>query len=72
MAISIPFPVGNLATCFGSRIRKQISEFSIQLAEKAKTDVGGVALDVDGDGWVDQVSGDTWFRNPGKPREAAR
>jgi len=42
------------------------------LAEKAKTDAGGVAFDVDGDGWVDQVSGDTWFRNPGKPREAAR
>jgi hypothetical protein len=31
------------------------------------TEVGGVALDVDGDGWVDQVSGSTWFRNPGNP-----
>jgi CubicO group peptidase (beta-lactamase class C family) len=42
------------------------------IGEKAKTDVGGVAFDVDGDGWVDQVSGGTWFRNPGNPREAAR
>lgn len=32
------------------------------------TDVGGTAFDVDGDGWVDQVSGSTWFRNPGTPR----
>ena len=34
----------------------------------AGTDVGGTAFDVDGDGWVDQVSGSTWFRNPGTPR----
>lgn len=40
------------------------------IGEKAKTDVGGVAFDVDGDGWVDQVSGGTWFRNPGDPRAA--
>jgi len=39
------------------------------VGEKAGTDVGGTALDVDGDGWVDQVSGTTWFRNTGKPRE---
>lgn len=36
----------------------------------ARTDVGRVAFDVDGDGWIDQVSGGTWFRNPGNPREA--
>jgi len=40
------------------------------IGEKARTDVGGVAFDVDGDGWVDQVSGGTWFRNPGNPRTA--
>jgi len=33
------------------------------------TEVGGTALDVDGDGWIDQVSGGTWFRNPGNPRD---
>ncbi len=33
----------------------------------AGTDVGGVAMDVDGDGWIDQVSGSTWYRNPGNP-----
>src|SRR5262245_34112830 len=27
------------------------------IGSQAKTDVGGVAFDVDGDGWVDQVSG---------------
>jgi hypothetical protein len=36
---------------------------------KAITDVGGTAFDVDGDGWVDQVSGGAWYRNTGKPRE---
>ncbi len=34
----------------------------------AKTDVGGCAFDIDGDGWVDQVSGTAWYRNTGKPR----
>lgn len=39
------------------------------LGEKVVTDVGGTAFDIDGDGWVDQVSGGTWFRNTGKPRD---
>lgn len=39
------------------------------LAPKAPTDVGGTAFDIDGDGWVDQVSGQAWFRNTGKPRQ---
>ncbi|MGE3780168.1 MAG: hypothetical protein AB7F89_23465, partial [Pirellulaceae bacterium] len=41
-----------------------------RLGTGARTDVAGVAWDVDRDGWVDQVSGGTWFRNPGQPREA--
>lgn len=36
----------------------------------AETDVAGIAFDVDGDGFVDQVSGGTWFRNPRNVREA--
>jgi hypothetical protein len=40
------------------------------LGTDARTDVAGVAMDVDGDGWVDQISGRTWFRNPGNPRTA--
>lgn len=36
------------------------------LGTQARTDVGGVAFDVDGDGWIDQVSGGTWYRNPGR------
>jgi FG-GAP-like repeat len=39
------------------------------LGHKALTDVGGTAFDIDGDGWVDQVSGGTWYRNTGKPRQ---
>ena len=42
------------------------------IGEKARTDVGGVAFDVDGDSWIDQVSGGTWYRNPGNPRAAQR
>jgi len=42
------------------------------IGQEADTDVGGVAFDVDRDGWVDQVSGGTWFRNPGEPRSAGK
>ena len=38
-----------------------------QIGSNARTVVGGTAMDLDGDGWVDQVSGGTWFRNPGSP-----
>gem|GEM_PF-482883 len=40
------------------------------LGEDHPSDVGGAAFDVDGDGRVDHVSGGTWYRNPGNPREA--
>ena len=39
------------------------------LAAKAATEVGGTAVDIDGDGWVDQVSGAAWYRNTGRPRD---
>ena len=39
------------------------------LGQKAPTEVGGTAFDVDGDGWIAQVSGAAWYRNTGKPRE---
>jgi len=35
------------------------------LGDLAKTDKGGVAVDIDGDGFIDQVSGGTWYKNPG-------
>jgi hypothetical protein len=31
------------------------------------SDVGGTAIDVDGDGWVDFVTGGGWYRNPRSP-----
>lgn len=39
------------------------------LGKKVLTEVGGTAFDVDGDGWIDQVSGAAWYKNTGKPRE---
>jgi hypothetical protein len=30
---------------------------------------GGNATDVDGDGWVDVIAGDSWYRNPQNPRQ---
>lgn len=39
------------------------------LGQKVLTEVGGTAFDMDGDGWVDQVSGATWFRNTRQPRQ---
>jgi hypothetical protein len=38
------------------------------MGEGARTDVGGTAFDIDGDGWIDQISGTAWYRNTGKPR----
>jgi CubicO group peptidase (beta-lactamase class C family) len=31
------------------------------------SDVGGTAIDADGDGWLDHVSGGVWYRSTGKP-----
>src|SRR5690349_19735680 len=39
------------------------------LGDNHPSDVGGTAIDVDGDGWVDHVSGGVWYRNTGEPRE---
>ncbi|MBN2275135.1 MAG: VCBS repeat-containing protein [Bacteroidales bacterium] len=39
------------------------------LGRNVFTDKGGIAFDVDGDGWIDQVAGGTWYRNTGNPRE---
>lgn len=41
-----------------------------QIGANARTDVGGIAFDVDGDGLIDQVSGGTWYRNPGRQKVA--
>ncbi len=40
------------------------------LGKDSPSDVGGVPLDVDGDGWIDFVTGGGWYRNPGKPGQA--
>jgi FG-GAP-like repeat len=34
-----------------------------------QSDVGLVAIDVDGDGWPDLVCSGVWYRNPGKPTD---
>ena len=33
------------------------------------SDVGGIAFDVDHDGFIDHVSGGAWYRNTGRPRD---
>ncbi len=40
-----------------------------RIGGQSPTDVGGAAFDVDGDGWIDQVSGAAWYRNTGNPRK---
>jgi hypothetical protein len=40
-----------------------------EIGKGAKTDVGGCPIDVNQDGWVDFVVGDSWYANPGNPRE---
>ena len=36
------------------------------LGSDSPSDVGACAIDVDGDGWIDIVTGGAWYRNPGK------
>jgi hypothetical protein len=31
---------------------------------------GGNAMDADQDGWVDMIAGDSWYKNPGTPRQS--
>ncbi len=38
------------------------------LGQNSPSDVGAVAMDLDGDKWVDFVAGGAWYRNPGTPR----
>jgi len=38
------------------------------LGKGIRTDVGGCAFDIDGDGWIDQFCGTGWYRNTGRPR----
>lgn len=40
-----------------------------KVGEGQKSDSSGDALDVDRDGLIDIVAGDSWFQNPGKSRE---
>jgi hypothetical protein len=37
------------------------------LGTDSPSDVGGVAIDVDGDGWIDFVAGGAWYRNSRDP-----
>jgi len=37
-----------------------------KIAERSPSDVGGLMLDVDGDGWPDMVAGGSWYENPGE------
>jgi hypothetical protein len=39
------------------------------LGHDSASDVGAVALDLDGDGWPDLVTSGVWYRHPAKPRE---
>ncbi|MEN6576754.1 MAG: VCBS repeat-containing protein [Phycisphaerales bacterium] len=66
---------GDLDWVVGERTRTWWFEYAgpdrwIQhdLGQGARTDVGGTAFDIDGDGWIDQATGTAWYRNTGKPR----
>jgi hypothetical protein len=37
------------------------------LGPQSPSDVGGAALDLTRDGWVDFIAGGAWYRNPGRP-----
>lgn len=37
-----------------------------QIGDESPSEVGGVSIDVNGDGWLDMVLGGAWLQNPGK------
>ena len=39
-----------------------------ELGQGASTDVGGCPADINRDGWMDFVVGDSWYENTGKPK----
>jgi len=39
------------------------------LGRDSPPDVGGALLDVNGDGWIDHVTGKAWYENSGDPRK---
>jgi hypothetical protein len=39
-----------------------------EIGKGAKTDVGGCPHDVNNDGWIDFIVGDSWYENTGAPR----
>ena len=41
------------------------------IGERSPSDVGGVMLDVDSDGWLDMIAGGAWYENPGITDAAA-
>ncbi|MGK7396617.1 MAG: FG-GAP repeat domain-containing protein [Candidatus Cyclobacteriaceae bacterium M3_2C_046] len=48
------------------------SEWNLhEIGKGASTDVGGCPLDVNQDGWMDFVVGDSWYENPGNPGQAS-
>lgn len=38
----------------------------VLLGENSPSDVGAAVMDVDGDGWLDVVTGGAWYKNPGR------
>jgi hypothetical protein len=40
-----------------------------ELGRQSPSEVGGTALDVNGDGWIDFVAGGAWYENPRTPRK---
>lgn len=39
-----------------------------EIGKGAKTDVGGCSIDINQDGWIDFVAGDSWYENTGNPK----
>ncbi len=40
-----------------------------KIGKGAKTDVGGCPIDINHDGWIDFVVGDSWYENTGNPEK---
>ncbi|MRI02546.1 hypothetical protein GH721_18530 [Kriegella sp. EG-1] len=66
---------GDLDFAYGSRGEMYWYEFvstsewiKHEIGKGAITDVGGCAIDINGDNWIDFVAGDSWYENTGNPK----
>ncbi len=67
----LDFVFGRLGTLYWYEHKTASDWLLHKIGEGAITDVGGCPHDVNGDGWIDYVVGDSWYQNTHRPKDSA-